>query len=117
MEDVKVNNLILSMEKHTLFHSTHIFGVELLLFILFVIQPVSAQDYRLCYDQPASNWLEALPVGNGHLGAMVYGRPNEEIIQLNEDTFWSGSPHDNNSSESYAHLDEVRQLIFDGHEE
>ena len=117
MKDVKVNNLILSMEKHTLFHSTHIFGVVLLLFILFVIQPVSAQDYRLCYDQPASNWLEALPVGNGHLGAMVYGRPNEEIIQLNEDTFWSGSPHDNNSSESYAHLDEVRQLIFDGHEE
>ena len=77
----------------------------------------AAQNYFLSYNQPANSWLEALPIGNGHLGAMVFGRPDEEVISLNEDTFWSGSPHDNNSSESFDHLDEVRQLIFNGQEE
>ena len=75
------------------------------------------QEYQLTYEEPASDWLEALPIGNGHLGGMVYGRADEEIIALNEDTFWSGSPHDNDSQEAYAHLAEVRQLIFDGKEE
>jgi len=75
-----------------------------------------ADGYRLWYDKPASHWLEALPLGNSHLGAMVYGGPDTEQIQLNEETFWSGSPHDNNSREAKAHLDEVRQLIFQGQE-
>ncbi|MBQ2588949.1 MAG: glycoside hydrolase family 95 protein, partial [Prevotella sp.] len=66
--------------------------------------------------QPAKHWLEALPIGNSHLGAMVYGGTNEEEIQLNEETFWSGSPHNNNSLESKEHLQEVRDLIFEGKE-
>ena len=87
------------------------------LFPLLTISGVQAQSQRLWYDKAASNWLEALPIGNSHLGAMVYGGADTEQIQLNEETFWSGSPHNNNSSEAKEHLQEVRQLIFDGREE
>ena len=76
----------------------------------------SAQQHRLWYAQPASHWLEALPVGNSALGAMVYGGTDVEEIQLNEETFWSGQPHDNNSKKSLAVLPEVRRLIFQGKE-
>ncbi len=75
-----------------------------------------AQEHRLWYSRPASQWLEALPVGNGQLGAMVYGGITTEEIQLNEETFWSGSPYQNNSHESKARLSEVRRLIFEGRE-
>jgi alpha-L-fucosidase 2 len=75
-----------------------------------------AQQHRLWYARPASHWLEALPIGNSHLGAMVYGGTDVEEIQLNEETFWSGSPHDNNSHESLAALPRVRSLIFQGKE-
>ena len=75
-----------------------------------------AQQHRLWYEQPAAHWLEALPIGNSTLGAMVYGGTDVEEIQLNEETFWSGSPHSNNSQESLATLPEVRQLIFQGKE-
>ena len=84
--------------------------------LLFVALSSSAQDHRLWYSRPASHWLEALPLGNSHLGAMVYGGTDTETIQLNEETFWSGSPHNNNSPDALAHLKEVRQLIFEGKE-
>ena len=77
---------------------------------------MSAQQHKLWYNKPASHWLEALPIGNSHLGAMVYGGTDVEEIQLNEETFWSGSPHDNNSKKSLAVLPEVRRLIFEGKE-
>ena len=76
-----------------------------------------AQEHKLWYSQPARHWLEALPVGNSHLGAMVYGKTDTEEIQFNEETFWSGSPHNNNSPEAKAHLQEVRDSIFAGKEE
>ena len=76
----------------------------------------TAQQHKLWYDKPATHWLEALPIGNSHLGAMVYGGTDSEEIQLNEETFWSGSPHHNNSEEAKAHLQEVRDLIFAGKE-
>ena len=77
---------------------------------------MSAQQHKLWYNKPASHWLEALPIGNSHLGAMVYGGTETEEIQLNEETFWSGSPHNNDSHESLAALSEVRRLIFEGKE-
>ena len=92
---------------------------KLVLSVLISVLAVSglqAQSQRLWYDRAANNWLEALPIGNSHLGAMVYGGADTEQIQLNEETFWSGSPHNNNSKESLEHLKEVRQLIFDGRE-
>lgn len=75
----------------------------------------SAQQ-RLWYHQPASKWVEALPIGNGFLGAMVYGGTRQETLALNETTFWSGGPHDNNSTESLSYLPEIRQKIFEGKE-
>ena len=73
-------------------------------------------NQRLWYDRPAQHWLEALPLGNSRMGAMVYGGITEEEIQLNEETFWSGGPHNNNSTSSLKYLDEVRRLIFAGKE-
>ena len=76
----------------------------------------TAQNHRLWYEQPARHWLEALPLGNSHLGAMVYGGTDVAEIQLNEETFWSGSPYQNNSRQSLAQLSEVRRLVFEGKE-
>ena len=91
---------------------------KLLLFLSLVTSlPLSAQDYKLWYEKPAAHWLEALPVGNSQLGAMIYGGTDTEEIQLNEETFWSGSPHDNDSPAAKAHLQEVRDSIFAGKEE
>ena len=91
---------------------------RLLLFIACVTAlSVNAQQHKLWYNKPASHWLEALPIGNSHLGAMIYGGTDTEEIQLNEETFWSGSPHDNNSAEAKDSLQAVRDSIFAGKEE
>ncbi len=74
-------------------------------------------DQRLWYDAPATTWLEALPLGNSRMGAMIYGGVQEDEIQLNEETFWSGGPHDNNSTMSKYYLSQVRSLIFQGRED
>ena len=66
------------------------------------------------YRQPARQWTEALPIGNGRLGAMVYGGVGRECLQLNEDTLWAGGPYDPANTNAPAALPEVRQLIFDG---
>ena len=84
--------------------------------LTLLCQTLSAQSHRLWYARPASHWLEALPIGNSHLGAMVYGGTDIEEIQLNEETFWSGSPHNNDATESLQTLPEVRRLIFEGKE-
>ena len=78
---------------------------------------VAGDQERLWYDAPAGRWLEALPLGNGQMAAMVFGGITDETIQLNESTFWSGSPHDNNSKTSLEYLDQARQLIYAGREE
>ena len=88
----------------------------LVMLALSLSMTAMAQQHKLWYAKPASHWLEALPVGNSQLGAMVYGGTDVEEIQLNEETFWSGSPHNNNSKESLAALSEVRSLIFQGKE-
>ena len=90
--------------------------ITTLLFCTITLITIQAQQHRLWYNKPATQWLEALPIGNSHLGAMVYGGTESEEIQLNEETFWSGSPHNNNSPEAKAHLQEVRDSIFAGKE-
>ena len=70
--------------------------------------------WKLWYKQPAECWSEALPLGNSHLGAMVYGGIEREEIQLNEETFWAGGPHRNDNPSALASLDSVRHLIFAG---
>jgi len=69
---------------------------------------------KLWYDSPAANWNEALPIGNGRLGAMVFGGPGKEQLQLNEETVWSGGPNSNITSESGAAIPKLRKLIFEG---
>ena len=74
----------------------------------------SAGDLTLWYQQPATNWTGALPVGNGRLGAMVFGGAAREHLQLNEDTLWAGGPYDSNNTNALAALPEARKLVFDG---
>jgi alpha-L-fucosidase 2 len=69
---------------------------------------------NLWYEQPASNWMQALPVGNGRLGAMIFGGSNHERIQLNEDSMWSGGPDWGNSKGSKTDLEEIRKLLKNG---
>jgi len=74
----------------------------------------TAQDLKLWYDKPASQWVEALPVGNGRLGAMVFGGVDQERLQINEGTLWAGGPYDPSSPDALIALPEARRLIFDG---
>ncbi|WP_319501377.1 glycoside hydrolase family 95 protein [uncultured Draconibacterium sp.] len=89
-----------------------------LIFIAFCAcaqqQPEDETLLKLRYDKPAEQWVEALPVGNGRLGAMIYGNPENEIIQLNENTIWAGQPNRNDNPDAKTALKKVRQLIFDG---
>ena len=75
---------------------------------------VSAQEYKLWYDRPAQVWTEALPLGNGRLGAMVYGTPGTEQIQLNEETIWAGRPNNNANPNALEYIPKVRELVFAG---
>jgi alpha-L-fucosidase 2 len=68
----------------------------------------------LWYRQPAASWNEALPVGNGRLGAMVFGGTASERIQLNDDTIWAGERRDRTNPEALKNLPEVRRLLFAG---
>ncbi len=69
---------------------------------------------KLWYDKPAEKWNEALPVGNGRMGAMIFGNPETERIQLNEESLWAGSKIDNNNPRSRENLEKIQQLIFEG---
>jgi alpha-L-fucosidase 2 len=74
----------------------------------------AASEQQLRYLQPAVSWNEALPLGNGRLGAMVFGRVAQERLQLNEDTLWAGAPYTPDNPEALAALPEVRRLIEAG---
>ena len=70
-------------------------------------------ELKLWYDEPAAQWMEALPVGNGRLGAMLFGGPGQERLQLNEETVWAGEPGNNLATEAFRkQLPEIRRLIF-----
>ncbi len=91
-------------------------GVLLLTIFMAGCHPKSKQEaeWRLWYDQPAAGWNEALPVGNGRLGSMVFGGVVTERIQFNEETLWDGQPRDYSHHGAHAYLDELRQLVFEG---
>ncbi len=83
------------------------------LFILMACA-CAASDLRLWYDKPAKKWTEALPVGNGRLGAMVFGSPQEEQIQFNETTIWTGKPHEYQHEGAAKFLPQIRDLLQEG---
>ena len=96
-------------------------GFKVILMVLLTTSLCSyAQDKRssisniLWYAQPATEWLQALPVGNGRLGAMVFGNPKQERIQLNEDSMWPGGADWGDSKGNVEDLDHFRQLLKDG---
>ena len=73
-----------------------------------------SEPLSLWYRQPAAKWTEALAVGNGRLGAMVFGGISRERLQLNEDTLWAGGPYDPVNPQAREALPEVRKLVFEG---
>jgi alpha-L-fucosidase 2 len=90
-----------------------------LIWLLFIIlsgcsKINTCRTPELWYKHPAANWDEALPVGNGRLGAMVFGDPVNECIQLNEESIWAGSKISNNNPEALIHLPDLRKAIFNG---
>ena len=72
------------------------------------------QQLKLWYDAPANQWTDALPLGNGRLGAMVFGTPAQERIQINEETIWGGGPHNNVNYDAKDGLAEIRQALWEG---
>ncbi len=76
--------------------------------------PAPDEPLTMWYRQPAEKWVEALPIGNGRLGGIVFGGVRQERIQLNEDTLWAGRPVERNRVGAYKQLDKARQLIFEG---
>jgi alpha-L-fucosidase 2 len=86
-----------------------------LVYFIFTCSGIFSQqkEYVLWYRQPAKDWNEALPIGNGRLGAMIFGRANEELIQLNEQTLWTGGPvNPNPNPEAPKYLQPVRDALF-----
>lgn len=83
---------------------------------LFISVGAYAQDkLQLWYDKPADKWTEALPVGNGFIGAMIFGGVDNELIQLNEGTLWSGGPQKKSvNPEAYKHLQPIREALAKG---
>ena len=82
---------------------------------ILIVTGVRCQEMlKLWYNSPAEQWVEALPIGNGRLGAMIFGNPYHEKIQLNENTVWAGQPNRNDNPDAKEALPQVRQLIFEG---
>ena len=86
--------------------------------VAMLVTPIGAaapaSDWVLWYRQPAEKWVEGLPVGNGRLGAVVFGNIERERIQLNEDTLWAGQPVERDRVGAHKHLTRARRLIFEG---
>jgi alpha-L-fucosidase 2 len=86
----------------------------ILLSSIFSCSTKQSNALQLWYTKPASDWNEALPIGNGRLGAMVFGTPDQEHLQLNEETVWAGGPYNNVNPASAIYIKKVRELIFQG---
>ena len=88
----------------------------LIAFIAMISLSCSSQnsELKLWYDAPARQWTDALPLGNGRLGAMVFGTPAQERIQINEETIWGGGPHNNVNYDAKDGLAEIRQALWEG---
>src|SRR6187401_1792249 len=82
--------------------------------LLLSVKEISSQDLKLWYTKPASKWVEALPIGNGRIGAMIFGGIENDRIQFNEETLWTGEPRSYSRPGAYKYLDTIRQLLFAG---
>lgn len=112
----RLNSLYLDFNQSYMIHSTYFFRITSLFFLLSFAQLATAQAYRLWYNKPAQLWTDALPIGNGRLGAMVFGGVEQERIQFNEETLWTGEPRNYNRPNAYKQLDEIRNLLNQGNQ-
>src|SRR5688500_13829290 len=71
-----------------------------------------SSSLKLWYNKPAAKWTEALPIGNGRLGAMIFGGIEQDRIQFNDETLWTGEPRNYNRPGASKYLDTIRQLLF-----
>ncbi|MBQ9385853.1 MAG: glycoside hydrolase family 95 protein [Bacteroidaceae bacterium] len=91
-----------------------------LLFVMVTMMSLSCssqqsqEDLKLWYDAPARQWTDALPLGNGRLGAMIFGTPAQERIQINEETIWGGGPHNNVNYAAKDGLEQIRTALWEG---
>jgi alpha-L-fucosidase 2 len=108
LEKKTIKKMMLKIKKNIFFY------LAILIFGGQIVVAQTSTALKLWYDKPASIWNEALPLGNGRLGAMVFGDPAVERLQLNEETIWSGSPNNNAHDKALEALPKVRQLIFEG---
>lgn len=97
-----------------LFPMTNLVVLLLVLVMCGCTQPEESHLMKLWYDKPAENWEEALPIGNGRLGAMIFGTIESEHLQINEETVWAGEPGNNLPEGFYAILPQIRELIVEG---
>ncbi|HZT21347.1 MAG TPA: glycoside hydrolase family 95 protein [Verrucomicrobiae bacterium] len=81
---------------------------------LFSARGAETNSLKLWFAQPAEKWTDALPIGNGRMGAMIFGRVPDERVQFNEDTLWTGRPHDYVRAGAREQLPKIRQLLFAG---
>ncbi|MCR4853802.1 MAG: glycoside hydrolase family 95 protein [Prevotella sp.] len=88
--------------------------VLIFLVALFSQSAHAESPHRLWYNRPAQTWTQALPIGNGTLGGMIFGTPAVERIQLNEETIWAGQPNNVCHPDAHEYLPKVRQLIYEG---
>jgi alpha-L-fucosidase 2 len=95
-------------------HCRSLFWIVLASLTFLLAPRAGAQDLQLWYAQPASKWTEALPVGNGRLGAMVFGGVAEEHLQFNESTLWNGQPHEYQHDGAVKFLKPMRDLLNEG---
>jgi alpha-L-fucosidase 2 len=86
----------------------------IVIILLLSVNEILSQDLKLWYNKPASKWTEALPIGNGRIGAMIFGGLEEDRIQFNEETLWTGEPRNYNRSGASKYLNTIRQLLFAG---
>jgi len=88
--------------------------INSLFFLVFHFSFSQQQELKLWYNKPSAKWTDALPIGNGRLGAMIFGGIDTDRIQFNEETLWTGSPRDHNRKGAYVYLPQIRQLLFEG---
>ncbi|MGB7063372.1 MAG: glycoside hydrolase family 95 protein, partial [Candidatus Zixiibacteriota bacterium] len=94
-----------------------VIGIIFFVLVLFAESKgveASSNDLRLWYKAPAQEWTEALPVGNGRLGGMIFGGVEKEHIQFNEDSLWTGIPRDYSNPQANEYLSEIRWLLLEG---
>lgn len=87
---------------------------QIFFFLFLGFTAYAQQHLKLVYDKPANNWNEALPIGNGKLGAMVFGGAEKEHLQLNEETIWAGEPGNNVPENTFDSIQKIRRLLSEG---